>query len=241
MLLQPYLRRYKKFFLPAGVLVVIVVLSLTFGKKMALGVLEKRDDISNLKKTISQLEGKLAVLNKLSEDDLKKQKDVVFSAVSATSPVLPVISVVKTVGLGSNVLVEDFQVKEQAQMNLGAGGAETADKTRQVDFQFSIIGSPENILRFLNNLGEVLPITQIKKVDISSSDSADISFIAFWQPQPKTLPSISSPVETLTKADAELLKNLAKRRNPLTAIFLVAPDQETQVPPPNIGRTNPFE
>lgn len=217
-------RKYRVFVLPSLVLVVIVLLSATFGKIMVDDFLKKRDEIEVLTKKVAILSSKRDLLSSLNKDILARQAQVGLSAVPSENSTLLALASIRTLASLSGVSVEDFKVRE----------SETKGAS-EVGFDFSFKGPFDGILFFLKRLRSLAPLTKITGIEITASGfgaNLEVGLISVWSVLAEELPLVDTPVDNLSSAESELLKTLESLTSSRGASGVTPLSPE--------GRANPF-
>lgn len=109
--------------------------------------------------------------------------------------------------------------KEQKSGSKSKAKKITTTELGDLKFGFQVSGDFDNIALFMKDLERVAPLMKIGKLGLSiktnpffESDSlkvvADIEVLAYFQSPPKTLGSVSKPVDLLDKKDEALLNQL---------------------------------
>ena len=83
----------------------------------------------------------------------------------------------------------------------------------------------------LKKLKEGVKVGKLKMSDNSGMVRANVTTSSFWAELPEKLPSLTTPVTTLTKDEQEILLGVLDRKLPVFSEFLT---------PETTSRTDPF-
>lgn len=226
---QKYEFKYKGFVLPAVVFLIIIGLSVTFGKSLLFELLNQRSSIDQTRSKIKNLQANKAILQSLDEAQLQDQVQVTLRAVPGVSSTLPTLSSLKNLASTVGVTITNFNVAESPSKQTGDNGG----AVRKISFSFTLDGDLAKIITFLERMHSTAPLTKINQVDLSAtSRRSKINFVSFWSPLSETLPPADEPVYALNQSEMKAIENLRKLQGDII--------QSKNLPTPE-GRSNPFE
>ena len=219
------------------------------GIALVLGIIVFGPTLSNLQRTLrvnkqqktelNNLEKKLQVLEGIDKNlitDRVKKMEAVFPS---DKPIVQLLSGLAQLAAKHNLSFGGLSLSP------GSLTDENKEKTdsdlADLTFGFEVRGEFNNVLKFLRELEKVAPLMKIDKVgltiktnpllgDDNAIIAAEIDVSAFYQPPPKSLGSISQPVQLLSKTEEAILSRLFN----FTQFQAVLPVVQT-------GKTNLFD
>lgn len=187
---------------PVSILFIIIalfILVLTFGIKQ-----------------INTVRTKIAAASK--NETLLKQKSSTLEAVDVALPGDTTFLDIVLPSKGS-VLYGLSQVKSQALANqvtissLKTGiSVPEKDGVYKTSISFDVEGEEPSVYKFIDSFSKLLPLMNVDKVSLSKSGTiarANISIAVFSSELPKKIPALTESVKELTKAEIDLLRELA--------------------------------
>jgi len=196
-----------------------------------------------LAEQLGQLNEKLTSLSGIEPvliDERVKKMEAVFPS---QKPIVQLMSTLSKLSEQNNLIFGGVSLQpgsleeEAAKTKKG----KTSTDLRDLRFGFQVGGDFDDILNFMKGLENVAPLMKIEKIGLSIKTNpllsvkttlvvADVQVAAFYQPPPKTLGSISSPVKLLSRQEEALLNKLTSFKT-----------FETVVPVGQTGKQNLFE
>ena len=100
------------------------------------------------------------------------------------------------------------------------GGSEIKDPNgfSRVDITFDALGVRPQIMAFAESISMIAPLTLLDKIKINESGGgvrANIQVKSYWSELPKSLPSTTDQLSTLTNDEKNLIVEIAKLNQPL--------------------------
>ena len=216
---------FKEFFpiIYIFILSVLLYISLTTGVKK---ITKQRREIKSLEKTVNVLTEKVKDLKGFS----LKYGSLYQGALVAlpTQPsVLIAYSQLKRAASDNNIILDDVR--------LGSRGGKTLKGLVQDGISFSAVGSFDDVISFFRAMNNLAPVILIDSIDVNASGgelAVDVKISSFWALPSEKIPSITSPISSITKEESLLLDD---------ASSLKPPSMNNITPQNASGRTNPFQ
>lgn len=207
--------------LPLIVVIILSFIAVPFGISKVTDLQGQINTLQNNKNILSQ---KLSLLQSISAT-VSQDSESALSAVPNTNTTLVAISQVKNISSQNGVSVSNIKAGSEVVDSIG---------TSHVAVSFRVAGSRSQILAFLKDVSNMAPIALVNIVKISGnndSEAADITIESYWAPLPKTLPTLTSPINDLTANEKSVLTSVTSLIQPTFSI----------VPPTDgAGKTDPF-
>lgn len=205
------------------ILVVLIIVSLKIGYSRIALVIKS---LNESKSTVTGLEQKLEVLNRL-EGVVLTSTDYTVAALPGENSGLMVLSQLRALSQDRSVSLLDVHLSDTTSQLQDSGVSVVA-------IEFNLIGERSNISELLKSISGLSPVSTIKSIDISGSgnvDQASIELTAYWARFPEVLPAITQPVDEFTPQEEELIVRLSS---------LSLPDLLDLSPSASVERPNPF-
>lgn len=184
---------------------------------------ETRTKIQTVKENIDALSAKLAILEGV--DATQTQTNTALSALPSRNSSTVVVSQLKILAATQGVTLTNIR---------GSGEVKDPSGLSRIDVTFDAFGIRPQIMSFAASMNQIAPIALLDKIKINESGGgvrAAFQVKSFWSELPKTLPTLTDKVNSLTNSEKELLIEIAKLRQPL---FVELPASETA------GKAEPF-
>lgn len=202
MLSRDNIANYKSFGVPVLVFLVIVVLSVTVARSMFLDVRNTMAQIDQLAGVKLILSNKRDLLKSLDENVLSKKAQVAVLAVPANDSSLAAISTVRVLAHDKNINIVKLQVNESSN---------NTNKTREVGLDFQFEGTLLSILSLVESIQSSVPVTKVVGVKLIQSETkltSDLDLTSFWAELPTNLTPVGSPIENISSAEDNYLKQI---------------------------------
>jgi hypothetical protein len=208
--------------MPVAYFVVLLVVSYFVVKAGYAKIKSLRASIASAKKVESVLAEKESILKTVSAN-ISYYVLPVSIALPEKNPALYLISQIRSLSEQNATDLQEFK--------LGSAGQ---GQDSQLNLSLSLRGDYPNVISLLNGLETLAPILSLNKVEMSLSGSvvnADMVVGSYWSAYPDKLPSVTDPIQELTKTNNETLKKVVQ---------LTPPFFTTLTPTEPYGRQNPF-
>ena len=208
--------------LPLLVVVFLFIIVGNFGFSRIAGV---RQQISQSQRDKAVLGQKLDLLSTVSAT-VATEATIASVAVPAGNSVLAVIWQLKTLGVGSGVLLSNIKAAAEVKDESGLSRS---------DVSFEVSGARSSVLAFLKGISEFAPLVVLDKIklnEIGGAVRANIALKSFWSEFPTKLPATTEPITDLTTEERKILGELSALRQP--AFVEIPAAAQTS------GRSDPF-
>jgi hypothetical protein len=220
----------KALLVPTGVITVVVLVLIMFAPKGISTINKKMSEYKDGQSEEAKLEEKLSSLKEVSAD-LLDPDDISVVALPNKNPVIQTISHVKKISEEYDVNILKYN------MDRAKGAKEL--KASSLAFEYETT-EYSKFLSFVNDLIEIIPLTTLNSVSLERSEnrSGEISFKGsikntfYWSDFPETLPSITTPINTLSNEDLKLIGVVSQYKQPA---FIDLPPEKPR------ERQRPFE
>ena len=221
--------------LPVGNIKIILLPLLSLIALLLLFVFSVRTGISKIQVLQSNINSQKGVENTLKqkeellksvEESVSDQTAAVNSALPGKNPVLLTMYQVRSLGLDGLVRLSGSKV--------GTTGTKESSLDA-IGMTFNIQGQIEDVLKSINKLKLITPLTVIDKVEFQIDGynaSADVSISSYWSPLPEKIPSLTQPVSDITQEEKDILSSLLSLTQP--------PFGSVLLPQEPAERDNPF-
>ena len=221
--------------LPVGNIQIILLPLLSLMALLLLFVFSVRTGISKIQVLQSNINSQKGVENTLRqkeellksvEESVSDQTATVNSALPGKNPVLLTMYQVRSLGLDGLVQLSGSKV--------GTTGTKESSLDA-IGMTFNIQGQIEDVLKSINKLKLITPLTVIDKVEFQIDGynaSADVSISSYWSPLPEKIPSLTQPVSDITQEEKDILSSLLSLTQP--------PFGDGLLPQEPAERDNPF-
>lgn len=210
--------------LPLAFLIGLISLTTIAVKVGISNISSQRDQLSKIQKDESVLSAKETLLRRVGSVVLS-QADASLGAVPEGNSSLIVISQLKSLAATKGVTITDFKVgnTQKSENNIFA-----------IDVSFQVEGAVAQTFDFVASIASFSPLTTIEKVkmdQVAGATRMEVILRCYWAALPKTLPSLTQPLNELTSDEQEMLARLGSLSQP--AFLNIAPSLPS-------GRTDPF-
>ncbi len=209
----------------AGVplLVVIILFAVVgnFGISKLKSVQSEIKSAQVIEKTLTQ---KLDLLKSISQEVSKA--GLVNSALPSANPALAVIGQLKNIAITNTVILSGIKSTASTTDTSGLNNASVS---------FNVTGARTQVFSFLNDLAKIAPIITIGTIKITEEAGAtvaDIGVRSYWADLPKTIPSLTAPIEDLTPDEKKILSNVSNLIQPSFSQVQLSPSQADINPNP---------
>ena len=183
-------------------------------------IFDLRKKINQEKNTLANLTQKVAALNGLDEFELEKKTEVLLKALPPEKDVVILLLTLRVLSSQEEVTLRGIQIdpKEDSVTSL------------------KIEGEQGKIINFLGKIETSYPLMKLEDVVLSFSKNeklieGKIALQTFFQPLPKTLGSIESPLLPITPEEEKSYEKVSKFNQVLI---------EKDLEPVQTGKENPF-
>lgn len=209
----------------AGVPLLVVIILFAVVGNFGISKLKKvQSEIKSARVIEKTLTQKLDLLKSISQEVSKT--GLVNSALPSVNPSLAVIGQIKNVAITNTVILSGIKSIVSA--------TDTSD-LKSAFVSFNVTGARAQVFSFLNDLAKVAPIVTIGTIKITEEAGAtvaDIGVRSYWADLPKTIPSITAPIEDLTPDEKKILSNVSNLIQPNFSQIQPSPSQADINPNP---------
>ena len=191
--------------LAAVPLLIVIILFALVGKFGVSKVQSVQSEIKTAQKTEKTLTEKLSLLKNLS--GVISKTGMANSALPSSNPSITLMGQLKNEAIMNTVILSGIKSNASADPS-GLSAASVS---------FTVAGTRNQIFSFLNGLTKIAPITTINTIQITEQGGgteAEISLRSYWADLPKTIPSVTTPIEDLTADEKRLLSEVSNLIQP---------------------------
>lgn len=168
---------------------------------------EMRARVQKSQSNVDAFTSKLSVLE--SVDESLSRTNFVLSALPSRNSSIVVVSQLKILAGEQGIFLTNIK-----------GGSEIKDPNgfSRVDITFDALGVRPQIMAFAESISTIAPLTLLDKIKINESGGgvrANIQVKSYWSELPKSLPSTTDQLSTLTNDEKNLIVEIAKLNQPL--------------------------
>lgn len=213
---------FRKKIIPAGVVIIIIILTLTVFRPTLVNVFKLREKNQKNKEMLAKLIDKAQKLEAIDEVEIKKRVELVEEVLPSQKPVLELLSSLEQLSVEEGVVFGGLELKP------GKIDELSKSKTEREEFEisFNIEGNLSNISSFVNKLEKTPPLMKIERMDLklsrgreNISETEEIGSLkaalgvrVFYQFLPKTIGAIDQPLAMLSSKEREILNKISSYR-----------------------------
>ena len=205
-------------------LIIVVILFIFVGPFGISKIVDLQDQIDAASKDKTILSQKLTLLQTVATT-VSQESTKALSAMPDANTSLVAISQIKTVSSQDGVLVSGIKA---------ASPVDDPSGTSHVGISFQLAGDKNQILTFLKDIANIAPLTLVDKIKITSagtSEIANVTINSYWSSLPKTLPTLTTPINDLTAGEKKTLTTVDNLTQPSFSVI---------TPTDGVGKTDPF-
>lgn len=240
-------RQYREIIISAGVLITCVLGLLLGVIPLVQKTMTLRRESKDLSAEVEILKQKVAILQSVDEDAMKRDVQTLLSAVPSDKSISTVLGTLDGLTAKTGVSAGNFSLARLGSLATASAQRLTTDEkvvgSNIVPFTISISGSLDQIQAFLATSISVRRTFRVRTFNVAfqktasgsaSMASANVTMDAFYSPLPTTIGSVGQPLADLTGEERELVAKVA-------AIPLLIPPS-SPLPPPAYGpaKADPF-
>ncbi len=241
--IKRFLRIYQGFVI-SGVILLFGTLALVFA--VIPGIRATRDLYDSLKvveRDTETLQGKLALLAALNEEDIRDRLILLVSAVPQEKSVPTIFSTIEGLSEQSGVSILDVSLASPGNLaSMSAAIRESASEKKigasALPFTLTASGDYNQIRAFVGTINTVRRIFDVTSFDISISATGvtqvRLSLTAFYQPLPAKVGSVQAPVTPLSQKEEAILAKILQYPD------VSAGTLESLTPVTSAGKRDPF-
>lgn len=234
----------KEFTLPVAIVVVILLGFFLVLIPKFKQISELRQKVDLQKKTVNQLNQKVADLKTLSEAELFDSYTLLVEALPGEEDFYRVVMMSKKIFEKNNVNLSSFKFSPGT--DAGSSGKNKAlQGPQEMTVDVSFFSSFDNLKRMFTEVNNMLPLTEIESlkfgelVEATESGSllnmnGKLSLVTYWAPLLKTLDKPEKPLPKISTQDRKLIEQL---RGYLRFENQTVSETSSGV---SVGRDNPF-
>lgn len=190
----------KEYLLPGGVILAILLISLTLLRTSISGIFTLRKENAQKEEKLSQLEKKSQELLVLDEGELTLKVETVERIFPSKKPVINLIASLDNLSKEEGISFQGIELKPGVISGKTAGEAGTEGK-EEFSVSFSVAGNLDKVFSFMKKLEKTTPVMKVEGFSISllGGDSVEVMFdvTVYYQEPPKTIGKIDIPLPKL--------------------------------------------
>lgn len=211
--MQILYNRYKSYILPVVIMVCSLVLFITFIIPQVQHFLSLGNEENTAREKITLLESNIDFLSSLDEKNLDAQLQTVVSALPAEKDFVGVMSAISQASAIAGVAVGDFSFQLGDLSLVPSDSSPTVNETvvatrPAIEIVLNINGGIDAGKRFIKELSNRLPLSEIRQVEISEK-SSNIIVEFYYKPFPKIRFEEASKLSPLSQTDLSLIEKLS--------------------------------
>jgi len=221
--------------LPLLVLGSLILLSFVAGRILIDNITRLQSQISDNQTMENTLNSKLTSLKVLTTPQTGAQLAALELDLPQTNPIFEAMSKIQGIGLGNSLAIGNFNSNTIAQ------GKDNPISSAEVDFTAQ--GSYSGISAFITSMKNYFPLTRFDSIKILNQNQTggNVTFayklsgsvFTYWATLPNVLPSIETPVSSLTNDEQSQVTKILS----LQIVTLAS----SASPSGSMGKTNPFQ
>jgi Tfp pilus assembly protein PilO len=234
--LKLILTRYRPFFFPLLIGLVILFLTITLLIPKITQIFEVRQSLSKEKARLAKLTQKLADLEGLDDNELATKATLMVVALPAEKDVPLILATLSSLGREAGMGIESVKVSP-GELSTESGKIKKKGKeeeTPTLPFEVLVKGTIESLKNFLDRLGSTIPVMRVESASLSFEEGewqAKISLDTFFLPLPKSLGAVETPLAKISPEEELIYKRIEKYQ---------APAFEGDLPSVVTGKEDPF-
>lgn len=225
------LMHYKKFYISLAIIAICIGLFMFVIIPQFQQYGQQKDEIAEVQNRINILTNNNAFLSRLNQEEQTQQLNTVLSALPADKDYAGILSAVKSASAKAGVGLGDFtfQVGELSQKSIITKNLPT------LQLILNVIGSPADVGRFLQELSQSIPLSNVAELKIGS-DASRVVVEFYYKPIPQLQVNYAQPINPPSAQNKKTLENLSQWR-------VNQPNLETLLPleSSSSAATLPFE
>jgi len=194
----------KEYLLPGGVILAILVISLTLLRSSISGIFTLRDENVQKEEKLGRLETKSGALLALDDQDLTSRVEAVERIFPSKKPVLNLIASVSSLSTDEGVSFQGIEL-QPGLISGEAPVAAEAEGKEEFSISFSVIGDLDKVFSFMGNLEKTTPVMKVDSfaIDLVSGETVEVTFdvTVYFQKPPETIGKVDFPLPVLTDMD----------------------------------------
>ena len=232
---------------PGGAIVVSLVILLFIIWPKFTQILQLRSDNRELAGRVQNLNLKTQKLASFDKESLDLKLGASEQLLPSDKGVFSLVTQMERTAAASGVLLNRVDIAPGSLHDTGSAKNTTAASSQpdgqvtigqSIQLKMSITGDYKSFEQFLKNIFSVSRILAIKDLNLSASTSssdqssqirAAMTIDAYWQPLPKELNSIESPVEDLTESELAILNQVSSTGTISTPLIPSVPTGKTDL------------
>lgn len=192
--------------------------------------MELISQLNNEKPKLEKLQRKLVELDNIQFSPEFSQKEIVDAALPSRKPLLELLTSLNTIAEADRVSITEFTLNpgliatSEAEIQADAKKSANKDGVDSIDLEMTVVGTFDDVGRFMLDLEKISPFTTIVQLGLSSRASGDdftdaasdmqakISTKSYFFTQSVSA-SVEAPLPTLNEREQEVLSELANFSN----------------------------
>lgn len=204
------LRKYREYLIPSIAILVSIFLFLFFVTAQIQSFLAEKSQEKVYKTKIQALQNNLRFINSLSSNDLDSKLSIVSSVLPPDKDFAAILNAVSISAGRSGVSLGDFSFQVGS---LATGSAAIAQTSLpSIPVQLTVIGKQRNILTFVKELANTMPISESDTIELSRN-SASFTQLFSYRLQDKLPFDPAFPIQPLTKEETMFLNDISAWNN----------------------------
>lgn len=195
----------KEYLLPVGVILAILVISLTLLRSSISGIFTLRDENAQKEEKLSRLQTKSGELLAFDDQDLTSRVETVERIFPSKKPVLNLIASVSSLSEDEGVSFQGIELAPGLISGESPVGAEGGGQ-EEFSISFGVIGDLDKVFSFMVNLEKTTPVMKVDSfaIDLVSGETVEVTFdvIVYFQKPPETIGRVDLPLPVLSDMDS---------------------------------------
>lgn len=208
---------YKEFFLPFGIFVVSLLIFINFTLPQIKNLLDLDAKIKLQNEKLQVMKDNLNKLSAMDSSTLESQRTISSRALPSDKDFAGVLNAVSQAALKSQVILGDygFEVGDIKKI-------ESDVKYPGFKLTLDLVGGPQEMQRFMEELYKTVPISEVIAVK-SSPDSSQVTAIFYYKAEPPVKIRNDVPVKMISKEGSIMLSEISTWTNAQAESALIIP------------------
>ncbi|MCL5675802.1 MAG: type 4a pilus biogenesis protein PilO [Patescibacteria group bacterium] len=220
------IQRYRDYFLPFAVLLLIIVLTMSFLQPKISDIIFVQKDLNNASQRLSKLTGKAAGLSSLDVNLLKTKYKILEGALPSQKDIPGFLIEMQRIANEASISVDKVELSAGSLSTPSASAVNTNVANRAagseilpdaISAKVTITGTFDSIRQFLDKISMARRLVNIRGINLGGGQSQKASgpisleliFSLYYKPLPKTLGEISDPLPEGTPQDDKVYQQIS--------------------------------
>ncbi len=183
---------------------------------------------------------KILTLENYNQEDLSQKLNVMIKAIPKEKDFVGTITTLRSAAASAGLILSNLSTSPKSIEASSSASTENGSQPNSLSYELNILGTGEQMRRFLENIDNSLPFLYLPTFVFSGSSndsqvfSGSLSIFGFYSPDQQILGGLDAPIAELTEQEEQLLTKLASLPTPIVEVGSVEVGSEP------LGKTNPF-